>query len=229
MKLDETFLICGAQPPSVSADRIQVGAFQPRSLVAGPGERAVLWVAGCNRRCPQCMKPELFSFEAGQSISVDILAERILAIPGLGGVTYSGGEPFEQAAALGALSRKLRANGLSILVYSGYRLQALKEEPARFEPLLQETDILIDGEYRHELPGPTRWRGSMNQNVHVLSARGEHDERISDPVREIQVSLTDSGVRISGFTSPSVEHELAAELATRGIILSATRGAESFP
>src|SRR5688572_7949583 len=128
MKLDDTFHLVGASTPEQRLDVIRLGAFQPRSFVAGPGERAVVWVAGCNRRCPHCMKPELFSFDAGKLVGVEDLAARVLAVPGLTGVSFSGGEPFEQSAALGNLSRRLKAQGLTILVYSGYRLEALQSD-----------------------------------------------------------------------------------------------------
>src|SRR5439155_14436715 len=115
----------GATAPPPRADVIRVGAFEPRSLVAGPGERAVLWVAGCLRRCPSCMKPDLFAFDAGETMRVEAIAQMILRVPKLDGVTFSGGEPFERAIPLAILAKTLKAHGLSILVYSGYRLDAL--------------------------------------------------------------------------------------------------------
>lgn len=218
MNLDETFRLEGAVAPDAQPDRVQVGAFQPRSLVAGPGVRAVVWVAGCLRRCPGCMKPDLFAFDSGASISVDRLASRILDVPGLEGVTYSGGEPFEQALSLARLAGILRAAGMSVLVYSGYQIDALREQES-FRRLLDVTDILIDGEYRQQIPGPLRWRGSLNQRVHVLSDRGGAVPMESDQVCEVQASVTPVGMRLTGFPSAEIEHELSARLATRGIVM----------
>jgi len=219
MKLDETFLPIDATPPPPRADVIQVGAFEPRSLVAGPGERAVLWVAGCLRRCPSCMKPDLFAFDAGETMSVQAVAQMILRVPKLDGVTFSGGEPFEQVIPLAALAKTLKAQGLSILVYSGYRLDALRREPHRFGPLLDETDILIDGEYRRELPGPLPWRGSANQIVHHLTVHGAAPESKPQLSRQIQISLSDRGLRLSGFPNDEIETALAQRLRQRGIVL----------
>src|SRR3954471_19763916 len=154
MKLDETFLPIDAKAPPQRDEIIQLGAFEPRSFVAGPGERAVLWVSGCLRRCPGCMKPDLFAFDAGEAMTVQAVAARILKIHHLDGVTFSGGEPFEQSSALARLAQCLKLRGMSILVYTGYTLAALQREPQRFGPLLDQTDLLIDGEYRRELPGP---------------------------------------------------------------------------
>lgn len=224
--LDETYLPYGAMAPPANPNQIQLGAFQARSLVAGPGQRAVLWVAGCLRRCPQCMKPDLFSFTVGKTVSVDMLAERILSIPDLHGVTYSGGEPFEQAEPLAALSRRLRPSGLSVLAYSGYRIEALQSDLGRFHSLLEQLDILIDGEYRHDLPGPTQWRGSINQRLHLLSDRARDFESSNEWIREIQVSVADNTLRLSGFPNPEFEHNLAASLSARGILLREKRVSE---
>lgn len=221
MKLDDTFLICDSVVPACRPDTIRLAAFEPRSTVAGPGDRAVVWVAGCLRRCPGCIKPEYLSFDAGHDVSVAELTDRILKIDALDGVTYSGGEPFEQAAPLAELSRRLKDRGLSVAAYSGYRLDALMAS-ARFVPLLQQLDLLIDGEYRQELPGPYRWRGSANQQVHALTARCQATAPAEEPVREIQVSLNGDGLRLTGFPDREVQRRLAQRLQLRGILLTET-------
>ncbi len=67
------------------------------------------------------------------------------------GVTVSRGEPFFQPNGLLALVRSLRERGCHhLLVYSGYRLGALRRRAAR-EPavgaLLAAVDVLMDGPY----------------------------------------------------------------------------------
>lgn len=220
MKLDATFMPSGAAAPLAMPDAIRVGAFEPRSVVAGPGQRAVLWVAGCLRRCPGCMKPDLFDFNAGEAVSIDMIEESILKVPKLDGVTFSGGEPFEQAAPLAKLAQRLRSRGMSVLVYSGYRLPALRAQRSQFQSLLDETDILIDGEYHRKLPGPFPWRGSSNQVIYALTARGHVVQFGERPLREMQISLTKDGLRLSGFPSADVEASLAQRLLARGIYLT---------
>lgn len=221
LHLDQTFLPVGAVAPTGRPDMIRLAGFQARSIVAGPGQRAVVWVAGCLRRCPGCMKPEFFSFDAGKSVAVEELAARILAIPGLQGVTYSGGEPFEQAAALANLSRILKRSGLAVLIYSGYRIEALRATPERFGALLDEADLLIDGEYRRDEGGPQRWRGSENQRIHPLSARGLADIGSSHfpdcLTQEVQLSIEGELLRLSGFPDIDIERKLSERLASRGI------------
>src|SRR5687768_3431912 len=113
MTLDHTFMPSNATAPLARADAVRVGAFEPRSVVAGPGERAVLWVAGCLRRCPGCMKPDLFDFAAGETVSIEVIERWIENVPRLNGLTISGGEPFEQAQPLAELARRVRRRGLT--------------------------------------------------------------------------------------------------------------------
>lgn len=222
MTLDDTFLIRDSVAPACRDDILRIAAFEPRSLVAGPGERAVVWVAGCVRRCPGCIKPEYLPFDAGQEVPVAELANRILRIEGLDGVTYSGGEPFEQAAPLAELSRRLKDRGLSVASYSGYRRDALAASP-RFLVLLEQLDLLIDGEYRQELPGPYPWRGSANQQIYALTPRGQTNAPVRELTREIQVSLSGDGLRLTGFPDREIQRQLAERLRLRGIHLTEIR------
>jgi len=174
------------------------------------------------------MKPDLFDFSAGHDLSVTEVESLILeshARRSLNGVTFSGGEPFEQALAMSELAQMIRRAGLDVLVYSGYSLAALNSAGERFAPLLQQTDICIDGEYRAGSPGPLKWRGSENQGIHALTQAGAtalltQGSPPARPAREIQVSLTKDGVRLSGFPSALIERQLGVKLAERGILVS---------
>ena len=76
------------------------------------------------------------------------------------GVTISGGEPFEQAAACAALARQVRELGLDVWTYSGYRYEQLAEgipDPAARD-LLDQTDVLVDGPSSRRNT-PTSFRG----------------------------------------------------------------------
>lgn len=222
LEIDETFLPRGAQAPSADPIAVRLGAFEPRSLVAGPGERAVIWVTGCLRRCPACMKPEWFDFSTGTLTPIVELAARVLAIHGirrLDGVTFSGGEPFEQAEPLAALADMLHRGGLNVLTYSGYRLQALQESP-RFRSLLRQSDWLIDAEYRRDLPGPARWRGSANQQVYARAGDGAHVPASPEDhslVREVQISVNGTGLRLTGFPDAALQRALKSRLLERGV------------
>ncbi len=219
MKVDKTFLLQQSIEVQQSTTHLLVGAIQPESHVAGPGTRAVLWVTGCNRRCPGCIKPEFLSFEAGHVFSITEIAERLLCSCAITGVTYSGGEPFEQATALGELSKILKANNLNVLSYSGYRLEALEREPSRFAALLDQLDWLIDGEYRSTEEGPLQYLGSQNQRLLQRIEDGTFTEFPVERRHEIQITLGSDGLRITGFPNADFESAFQRSLAKRGIAL----------
>jgi len=79
---------------------LNVGKIVKRSRVNGPGQRFTIWMQGCTLRCKGCINKELWSKEPNQLIKVSDLFKRILNTPDIEGVTYTGGEPFEQAEAL---------------------------------------------------------------------------------------------------------------------------------
>jgi anaerobic ribonucleoside-triphosphate reductase activating protein len=140
------------------------------SAVNGPGERFVLWVQGCSLRCRGCWNPDTWRAEPKTLCHPLDLAEIIVATPGIEGVTLTGGEPFEQAAQLEPLASRVRAAGLSVMIFTGYELDELGTEDRR--ALLASADIVVAGRYRHDrrsfdLP----WRGSTNQTVHFRTDR----------------------------------------------------------
>ena len=95
----------------------------------GPGRRFALWVQGCTLRCPGCCNPEMFAAEKGKQADSEALAAEALGIPGLEGVSLLGGEPGEQAEAVADFCERVRAGGLSVMLYSGYRLEELRARP----------------------------------------------------------------------------------------------------
>ena len=150
----------------------------------GPGNRAVLWVAGCARRCLECISPEMQEPRAGKATPVEKLVRHLVRLAvDLDGVTISGGEPFDQAPPLAELLRALRIERplWNVIVYSGYTLAEIRSDAAGWAgnnspptaSLLDYVDILIDGPYRKEVPSPHPLMGSGNQVIHYLSERGE--------------------------------------------------------
>jgi anaerobic ribonucleoside-triphosphate reductase activating protein len=91
------------------------------------------------------------------------------------GVTFLGGEPLLQAKGLAEVALDCQSIGLSVMVFTGYTLEELREAhlPGACK-LLAHTDILVDGPYVHALREPERnWAGSWNQRIRVLSTRYE--------------------------------------------------------
>ncbi|MFO7906583.1 MAG: 4Fe-4S single cluster domain-containing protein [Planctomycetota bacterium] len=150
-----------------------------RCTVLGPGRRAVLWVQGCPSRCPGCVAPETQPFRGGQQMDVASLAEELSHVPDIEGVTFSGGEPLAQAAALLNLVDSIRLNrDLSFMSYTGYALEYLHQRgTAAQKAFLRRLDILVDGPYVASRHTDLRWRGSDNQRVHLLTPRYRHLEQ----------------------------------------------------
>ena len=214
--LDDTFLpIVLLQHATLSPDVVQVAAFEPRSYVVGPGIRSVVWVAGCHRRCPGCSQPEFLSFDSGRPVQVSDLWRTISKIPDIDGVCFSGGEPFEHASPLAALARLVHEAGLTVVSYSGYRMEALRADRTRFGELLDEVDLLIDGEFQLTANEPSRWRGSSNQRLHYLTGRIDRCESES-PVRDMQITLDASTLRFSGILPRDFVQLVRRNLTERG-------------
>ena len=135
----------------------------------GPGNRAAIWVAGCNRYCKKCANPELWEQHEYQRIEPDRLAGAIRNVinTGIDGITITGGEPFKQAEELCKLIDGL-PDDIDILVFTGCKYEELlKKDSAR--GFLSRIDVLVDGEYIDELnDNCAALRGSTNQRIIYL-------------------------------------------------------------
>ena len=147
---------------------------EPRTKVLGPGERYVIWVQGCKKRCPGCINPDgQLEGQNGYWISTEKVLNELKNEQGLMGITISGGEPFLQAHGLAELVKSIKENTqLDIMLYSGYTLAELRAKHDNdIDFVLEHSDILVDGEYIEELNNNTIYRGSDNQEIHFLSSR----------------------------------------------------------
>lgn len=139
------------------------------SIVDGPGMRFTIFVQGCPHHCPGCHNPQTHDFEGGHAVELDKVVEEVKRDPLMSGVTFSGGEPFCQAAALCELGRRIRALGKNLVIYSGYTFEQLiqigKNQPEVLE-LLKLCDLLVDGRYEESDRDLTlEFRGSRNQRL----------------------------------------------------------------
>jgi len=137
------------------------------SIVDGPGIRYVIFTQGCPHGCPGCHNPETHDFAGGREIDTETLLTEIRRNGLVSGVTFSGGEPFEQAEALLPLARQLKADGRHLMAYSGYTYeQLIADSRAGVRGLLEQLDLLVDGRYEAEHRSlELRFRGSTNQRV----------------------------------------------------------------
>jgi anaerobic ribonucleoside-triphosphate reductase activating protein len=199
-----------------------------RCTVLGPGKRAVLWVQGCKFRCRGCVAPETQPFHGGQEVDVALLADELCGLPDIEGVTFSGGEPMAQAAALVNLVDSIRhKRDLSFMSYTGYTLEHLlrRASPAQ-KALLARLDILVDGPYIAARHTDLRWRGSDNQHVHFLSPRYRH---LATQANERGYQLecehaADGTFHWMGIPPKGFREKLERNMLARGIVLRVMEG-----
>jgi len=168
--------------PGAARLRVFAAAWPVTSL--GPGQRFVVWVAGCGRNCPGCISPEMQPTDAGHDVPVEVLARRAGSVPTrLDGLTISGGEPLDQPEGLAAFLERIRADQpeWSIMVFTGYTLDQVLADPLRRAAVIPGVDVLIDGPFRRALPSPHPLKGSANQRIIALTGRGRALLRQVDP------------------------------------------------
>ncbi len=139
------------------------------SVTDGPGLRLVLFTQGCDHRCPGCHNPATWDFAGGTLYSLPELYALVKRYGYVDGVTFSGGEPFYQAAPLAALGRKIKKEGYTIVTYTGYFFEEILQRSGgerAFGDLLRVTDLLIDGPFLQEAKEASlAFRGSANQRL----------------------------------------------------------------
>ena len=156
-------------------------ALIPASRANGPGLRAVVFFQGCKVGCVGCWNPQTHPFH-GTEIKVDDVIQEILRARQehtLEGITFSGGEPMQQADSLLRLIQVLRqqAPELSFGMFSGYAEHKLAKgqywiwgdgsSEQHRKHLWQEIrgclDFAILGRFNQAQPGNMPLRTSRNQ------------------------------------------------------------------
>lgn len=136
-------------------------------MLNGEGIRVVLWVAGCNHRCPGCQNPQTWDIDSGipfdDTAKLELFAE--LEKDYIDGITLSGGDPLHpdnlQSTTELLKEIKERYPNKTVWVYTGYTYEQIQTiEPLRY------IDVLVDGPYIESLRDLSlEYRGSSNQRV----------------------------------------------------------------
>jgi len=154
--------------------KLRIAGIVKESVVDGPGIRFTIFTQGCGLRCVGCHNPDTHDFAGGYLVGINELFNAIDQGKLITGVTFSGGEPFAQAAACAQLAEliKQKRPDLNILSYSGYYyadLLKMTKTNLDINEFLQHLDILIEGPYeitKRDLD--LAFRGSKNQNIVLL-------------------------------------------------------------
>ena len=148
---------------------IRLSGIAYESLVNGPGMRRVFFAQGCRHNCKGCFNPDTHDFNGGEDRNMDELIESVLDNPILRGVTFSGGDPWEQADKFAYMAKKFKENKLSVWSYTGYTFEYIlnhKDERNGWNELLNNIDVLVDGRFEEDkMVEGLKFRGSSNQRI----------------------------------------------------------------
>ena len=190
-------------------------ALIPASRANGQGLRAVGFFQGCSIGCVGCWNPKSHRFR-GTEITVDVVTQQVLrarALYGLEGITFSGGEPMQQADSLLGLLHSLReqAPELSFGMFSGYAEHELANgqywiwgdgtSELRRKRLWEEIHACLDfailGRFNQAQPSNMPLRTSRNQVLRLFT-----DSYTPDDFGEqlTEVSIKEGGLmEVTGF------------------------------
>ena len=191
--------------PIESAPVLNIAAVAARTQALGPGTRGVVWVQGCPLNCPGCLAPAWIPFEPAMERSPQEVLD-MLDLDEISGLTFSGGEPMEQAAGLAELARLARQEkDLNVICFTGYRYERLLKQPPNsgVPVLLAQVDVLIDGPFIQSLNDSAGLRGSSNQRViHLTPRLKEHD--LDTSRRKLEITVTDGEIAFIGIPTPGM-------------------------
>jgi len=195
-------------------------ALIPASRANGPGLRTVVFFQGCKLHCVGCWNPNSHHFH-GRDIKVDAVVQEVLRAHQehtLEGITFSGGEPMQQADSLLGLMHSLRQHApkLSFGLFSGYAEHELangqywiwgdgspeQHRKRLWEDIRARLDFAILGHFDQAQPSNMSLRTSRNQVLRLFTNRytpADFGEQLTE------VSITENGqVEVTGFPSLGV-------------------------
>lgn len=149
-------------------------------------------------------------------------------LAGADGITVSGGEPFDQEAALAVLLRSIRAStSASVLLYTGHPFERLTPWLANNPDLI---DAVMSEPYDAASPQTRALRGSDNQVLHLLTPLGARElgdidrDRNSEDLRLDAMFDADGAVWFAGIPRRGDLARLRALLADAGHRISTSEG-----
>lgn len=170
----------------------------------GPGKRVAIWVQGCLKSCVGCCNPEMQKIEENVVVEtqdlINIIQEEKIK-NNIEGITLLGGEPILQAQGLSEIAEWSRKNGLSVILFTGYLFEELKNMKNSYvQHLLKYTDILIDGPFENEMHDTKRaWVGSKNQRVIYLSDFYKKGIEYEIDERQMEILVSNGEIYLNGW------------------------------
>jgi anaerobic ribonucleoside-triphosphate reductase activating protein len=169
----------------------------------GPGKRLLLFTQGCSLRCKGCTNQHLWEFGKG----IDVTIEEILnQCTDLDGITLHGGEPLDQANVLVELIKKLKKQGKTVILFTGYIFKELNKVQKQ---AWLSSDMVISGRYEEQNRNIyLQFRGSTNQKI--FTHKGKYKAyKIKDGQTVAILSFNEQGeMQSRGFRTDELEQLL---------------------
>lgn len=136
------------------------------SVVDGEGLRTVVFFGGCPHRCIGCHNPKSWNVCNGTEMTVEEIVKEIEK-NSLTDVTFSGGDPFFQAAEVKKVAKSVKDLKKNLWIYTGYTLEEIQSAQNNdMIELLHYGDVLVDGRFELDKKDLTLpFRGSSNQRI----------------------------------------------------------------
>ena len=144
---------------------IRIAGVVPESIVDGRGIRMAIFTQGCPHHCVGCHNPQTHDPSGGTVVKVSEIIEQMRSNPLLDGITFSGGEPFEQIEAVKCIAHEAHRLRMDVWCYTGWTWEEIMRDPHK-RGVLAYIDVLVDGRFSlAQRSLELKWRGSKNQRV----------------------------------------------------------------
>lgn len=172
---------------------MKVNRILNKTYVEGPGCRFCIWVQGCKHKCDGCFANKLWDFDGGYDITSDDIILQIDKVKNdICGITFLGGEPFEYALELSKIAKYIHNLNKNVITFTGFTYENIKNNN-KYEFLLKETDLLIDGKFEKDLVDYSRpLVGSSNQRFIYLTNRINKKD-IEEYKNRFEIRIGDNG------------------------------------
>lgn len=98
------------------------------SIADGPGLRTLIFMQGCDLRCPFCQNEKIWDKKSGYKWSIKVLINELKKNSITKKVTITGGEPLFQLKALETLVDELYKEQFNIVLYTGHRKEDVPKD-----------------------------------------------------------------------------------------------------
>lgn len=177
---------------------IYLHSIERDSYSNGPGKRLVLWTQGCSIGCSGCWNPE--THDPGGTFATKEQLVKNLINSGCEGITFTGGEPFDQGESVIEVGLSARELGYTSVVFSGYTYSTLVK---RFGVgVLQNAfDVLLTDPYRKGEQYKSVAEALAQKTLTFLSGIYKTEDFLVIPPFEIFIGM-DGDVRTTGLAAP---------------------------